>query len=247
MENQDNASIAENVARVRERIAQAGGRAGRDASEVTLAAVTKTQTAERVVEAVRAGVTVLGENYVQEARVKIPQVAALCQEDSALASVALSWRLIGHLQSNKAKYSVPLFSLTESVDNSKLAKEIAVQALKQHQSDYPVLVEVNLSGDPGRAGVPPEAALVRDFCAELAETPGLSLRGLMGIAPWSNRPDDAQPYFELLRTLWDSLPSANRQILSMGMSNDFEVAIAEGATEVRIGTALFGARPPKNT
>jgi len=249
MENENGPNIAENVARVRERIDRACQEAGRSADDVTLVAVTKTQTPARVADVIRAGVAVLGENYVQEAREKIPQVAALCQSEPGLADVKLAWHLVGHLQSNKAKYSVRLFSLTESVYNLKLAQEIAGQALKQGQSDYAVLVEVNLSGDPARFGVAPDAALVGDLCAQIAETPGLALRGLMGIAPWGADSDDSlvRNSFSLLRRLWESLPEPNRRILSMGMSNDFEAAIAEGATEVRIGTALFGARPAKNT
>jgi pyridoxal phosphate enzyme (YggS family) len=232
-------SIAENVARVRERIAVAAIRSGRVPEDVLLLGVTKTTPPEPVLAAARAGVTTLGENYVQEARIKIPEVTATAQAEG----IDLDWHLIGHLQTNKAKYCPELFSLVETVDNFLLAKELTKAASKQSRIGPRVLVEVNLSGDSARAGVSPEQAL--DFCGELLQVPGLALDGLMGIAAYNAEAEESRPAFRRLYKLWERLPPENRKILSMGMSGDFEVAIEEGATLVRIGSALFGARPAR--
>lgn len=224
--------IAANVARVRARIADAARRSGRAPTSVRLVAVTKTVDAARVAEAIAAGVQDLGENYVQEARAKIPATAAL-------TSAPICWHLIGHLQSNKAKYSVDLFSLIHSVDNYQLAQELGKHASKRGKI-LPVLVEVNLARDPERAGIPPSEAL--SLAEAVATTPGLALQGMMGMAPFGEQAEEARPYFAHLRGLFERLPETNRVILSMGMTGDFEVAIEEGATLVRIGTALFGQR-----
>jgi pyridoxal phosphate enzyme (YggS family) len=224
--------IADNVARVRERIAVSSQRAGRAPDSVRLIAVTKTIATEQVFAAFRAGVTDLGENYVQEAMAKIPAVEAELGQPP-------TWHFIGHLQSNKAKYSVQLFSLIHSVDNYHLAQEIGKQASKRGKTQA-VLVEVNLAADSGRAGVPAEAVL--DMAARVAAVPGVELQGLMGMAPITGAAEGARPFFRQLRQIWEQIPVANRRILSMGMSGDFEVAVEEGATHVRIGTALFGQR-----
>ncbi len=154
---------------------------------------------------------------------------------------SVEWHLIGHLQTNKAKYCPELFSLVETVDNFSLAKELAKAASKQDRISQRVLVEVNLSGDPARAGVSPEEAI--RFCGEVAQVPGLMLEGLMGIAAYNAGGSESRPAFRCLHSLWEQLPAENRRVLSMGMSGDFEVAIEEGATLVRIGSALFGSRP----
>jgi pyridoxal phosphate enzyme (YggS family) len=231
--------IAENVVRVRERIADAAARAGRLPEEVSLIGVTKMMPPESVLAAVRAGVTTLGENYVQEAREKIPSVQAMAEAEQR----QVDWHLIGHLQTNKAKYCPQLFSVVETVDNFSLAQELAKAASKQNKISQRVLVEVNLSGDPARAGVPPEEAI--DFCGEVAQIPGLDLEGLMGIAAYNAEAGESRPVFRRLRSLWETLPDKNRRTLSMGMSGDFEVAIEEGATLIRIGSALFGSRPSR--
>jgi len=162
------------------------------------------------------------------------------------------WHLIGHLQSNKAKYAVSLFDLIQSVDSLSLAQEIGRQAVKLGKQPQAVLIEVNLAPEVlGRAGVLPET--VNDLAAQIRETPGLELQGLMGIAPASPVADGGDPdvdraaetaraHFRKLRGLWETLPDQNRRILSMGMSGDFETAIEEGATLIRIGTAIFGRR-----
>jgi pyridoxal phosphate enzyme (YggS family) len=231
--------IAENVDRIRDRIADAAVRAGRLPEDVLLLGVTKMMPPESVLAAVRAGVTTLGENYVQEAREKIPAVQSMAEAEDR----QIDWHLIGHLQTNKAKYCPQLFSVVETVDNFALAQELAKAASKQNKISQRVLVEVNLSGDPARAGVPPEEAI--DFCGEVAQIPGLDLEGLMGIAAYNAEAGESRPAFRRLRSLWDTLPDKNRSILSMGMSGDFEVAIEEGATLVRIGSALFGSRPSR--
>ena len=214
----------------------ASSRVGRSPDEILLLGVTKTTPPDCVIAAVRAGVTTLGENYVQEAKVKIPAVNAAALSEGHPPE----WHLIGHLQTNKAKYCPELFSVVETVDNFALAKELAKAASKEGKSGQSVLVEVNLSGDSARAGISPEETL--DFCAKLAELSDLKLEGLMGIASYTADAEAARPSFSRLRSLWEKLPVENRKTLSMGMSGDFEVAIEEGTTLVRIGSAIFGAR-----
>lgn len=233
------ADITASITRVREHLARAAERAGRRPDEIQLVGVTKFVAADRVLPALRAGITAFGENYVQEAREKIPLVA------DAAAATALSrpeWHLIGRLQTNKAKYCPPLFDLVHSLDSFPLAEELGRAALKHGKTAQRVLIEVNLSGDTDRAGVAPDQALA--LCERVAQVPGLQLEGLMGIAPEGAGPEEARPFFQRLRMLWERLPDAERRILSMGMSADFETAIEEGATLVRVGTAIFGARRP---
>jgi pyridoxal phosphate enzyme (YggS family) len=216
--------IADNVARVRERIARAAARAGRQPEGITLVAVSKKQPAAAVRAALAAGVSDLGENYVQEAvekREVVPQGR---------------WHLLGHLQTNKARAAVSLFDLIESVDSVKLARTLGRQATALGKTQE-VLLQVHLGDEATKTGLPPEQA--RDAAWEIAAIPGLALRGLMGIAPLGV---DPRPHFRDLRRLFDGLPDANRQTLSMGMSGDFEIAIEEGATAVRVGTAIFGSR-----
>ena len=235
MEAPESNDINRRIAAVRERIAAAAHRANRSPETITLCAVTKTVSAGRVAAAFRAGLRDFGENYVQEAREKIPAVEqALAADDEKPI-----WHLIGHLQSNKAKYSVDLFSHIQSVDNYSLAQEIAKQAAKKEKIQS-ILLEVNLARDPARAGILPEDALT--LAEQVIALPALSLEGLMGMAPFFRESEAARPFFQELRRLYEKLPETNRRILSMGMSGDFEIAIEEGATLVRIGTALFGTR-----
>lgn len=227
--------VAENLAGIRERIRQTEMRAGRQPGSVRLVAVSKRVAPERVAAAVRAGADRLGENYVQEAREKIPIVNA-----GVGATSAPEWHLIGHLQSNKAKYAVGLFSLIQSVDSIGLAREIDRQAEKRGLVQ-PILLEVDLARSPERAGLPPET--VPKIANQIMEGfAHLELRGLMGMAPPVTDSEEARPYFRELRELQAALPERSREELSMGMSGDFEIAIEEGATLVRIGTALFGKR-----
>ena len=215
-------SVAENIARVQQQMAEAANRAGRRPEEVTLIAVTKKKPASAVLEALSAGITDVGENYVQEAAEKREQIAEG------------RWHLLGHLQSNKAKLAVTLFDLIQSVDSVKLAAALGKHSPGKRQA---ILIQVHLGDEETKTGFSPERTL--DATAEIAEIPNLSLDGLMGIAPGGA---DPRPYFQELKRLFDRLPDANRKILSMGMSGDFETAIEEGATLVRVGTAIFGAR-----
>jgi len=226
-------TVAENLKTVMDRITAAAQRAGRDPASVKLVVVTKTVTIEKIREAVSAGARLLGENRVQEAREKIAK----------LGNVA-AWHLIGRLQTNKAKYAVGLFDLVHSVDSLDLAREIDRQAAKIGKKQN-VLVEVSLAGEAQKAGVGAGDALA--LVREAAKLGNISINGLMIVPPYLEDPEAVRPYFRRLRELSDeirkeSMPGALMQELSMGMSGDFEVAVEEGATLVRVGTAIFGER-----
>jgi pyridoxal phosphate enzyme (YggS family) len=226
-------SIAENLRNVQDRIAAAAKRAGRDPSAIKLVVVTKTVAPDRIREAVAAGATILGENRVQEAKEKIEQLGSIAR-----------WHLIGHLQSNKAKYAVKLFDLIHSVDSLDLAQEIDRQAAKAVKVQN-VLIEVNIAGEASKSGV--SAADARLLVREASKLRNISIKGLMTMPPFSENPEDARPYFRKLREVAanmtkENIPGASMQELSMGMSGDFEVAVEEGATMVRVGTAIFGER-----
>ncbi len=224
-------SIRDRLRRVQERIQIAAARAGREASAIRLVAVSKMVPAESIRQALDAGVSILGENRVQEAREKI----------TALPGVA-EWHLVGHLQTNKAKLAVQLFEVIHSVDSLKLA-----QALDRHgqQTGKTVrcLIEVNLGGEESKSGSTEEA--VRPLLEGGRVLPRLRIEGLMAIPPLLPDPEQSRPFFRRLRNLRDKLEADGFQLaeLSMGMSHDFEVAVEEGATLVRIGTAIFGPRP----
>ncbi len=222
-------SIADSVARVRDRIAGAARDAGRDPASITLVAVTKTVEIARIGQAIRAGITDLGENYIQEARDKL---SALGPE--------VRWHFIGHLQSNKVRYAVGNFALIQSVDTERLGVEIGRRSAALGTLQH-ILVEVKLDPFGAKFGVEPDMAL--DLVGALAGVPGLAVDGLMGMPPLGGDPEAARPYFARLRRLYDELPVQHRVVLSMGMSGDFEQAICEGATMVRVGTAIFGHRP----
>ena len=217
--------LADNLERIRARIAAACQRAGRDVGEVLLLGVTKTVPPETIDMAVSAGLTTFGENKIQEAKAKIP-----------LVSGRAHWHFIGHLQSNKAREAVGLFDLIHSVDSLKLAGELDKWAAHtgKHQ---PILLEVNVAGEASKHGLRPED--VPGAMAQINRLVHLEVRGLMTIPPFTANPEQARPYFKQLQTLRDQLGLPE---LSMGMSHDFEVAIAEGATIVRVGAAIFGER-----
>lgn len=226
--------MKERLESVLARIRKAALDCGRDPQSVRLVAVSKTVAAERVREAIAAGVDTLGENYIQEARSKI----------DALAALPVAWHFIGHLQSNKAKYAVRLFELIHSVDSLKLALELDRQAAKAGKTQR-VLVQVNVSGEATKSGAS-EAEAGR-LVEEMGKLAHLSVEGLMTMPPFFDQPEKARPYFRALRRLRDNLqaknlPGVELRELSMGMTGDFEAAIAEGATLVRIGTAIFGER-----
>lgn len=215
------------------RIAAAAQRAGRSADDINLVAVTKTHGPEVVREAVDAGMTCFGENKVQEAAWKIP-----------LSPSCAHWQLIGHLQSNKARHAVRLFETIHSVDSIKLFDTLE-QAARQAGTRPEIYLELNVSGEPSKYGLTPEAAPeVVEHILDHAQA--LSLTGLMTMAPFDPESEHARPHFARLRQVQGELCARfglDLPHLSMGMTNDFEVAIEEGATDVRIGTALFGARP----
>jgi len=223
--------LAENVQRVRERMGKAAGRAGRPADDIVLLAVTKTIEPERVEQALEAGVTTFGESKMQEAKQKIPLVSSRAR-----------WHLIGHLQTNKARDAVDLFELIHSVDSVKLASEINRWAERAGKTQR-ILLEVNVSGEASKFGFKPD--LMREAIGQISILPRIEMAGFMTIAPYAEEPEKARPHFRRLRELRKgarqryglALPH-----LSMGMSHDFEVAIEEGATMVRIGTAIFGER-----
>ena len=207
---------------------------GRDPKTIRLVAVSKTIPANRVKEAVEMGVTDVDENYVQEARSKF----------NALATYPISWHFIGHLQSNKAKYAVRLFDLIHSVDSIKLARELNKQSEKINKIQN-ILIQVNVSQEKSKSGI--YAKDTHDLIKEIGLLENLSIKGLMTMPPFFEAPEKVRPYFSELRRLRDriareNLPGVHLDELSMGMTGDFEVAIEEGATLVRIGTAIFGKR-----
>ena len=226
-------TIAENIRAVKEKTAEAAVKAGRDPSEILLCAVTKTHPAEMINQAIRAGVTDIGENKVQEILDKYEKVEKV------------RWHMIGHLQSNKVKYIIDKVCMIHSVESLKLAREIDRRAA-QHDLGMDILIEVNTAGDEAKFGVAPEDAedLIRQI---LGECPHLRIRGLMTIAPYADDPEEVRPYFRKTRQLFERLsmiehPRLDFQYLSMGMSNDYGVAVEEGSTIIRVGSALFGAR-----
>lgn len=224
--------LAENLAVVQSRIAAACERAGRVPSEVTLLAVSKNHPAETVAEAVRLGLALFGENRVQEAKAKIP-----------LSPGRARWHFIGHLQSNKARDAVALFESIDSVDSLALAGELQKQAEKQAKT-VKMLLEVNVAGESSKFGWNPERLLAE--LARVNDFARLELHGLMTVAPYATDAEKVRPVFRRLRELRDRCADAlgaPLPVLSMGMSGDLEVAIEEGATLVRVGTALFGPRP----
>ena len=227
--------IKANIAAVQQRIAEACRRAGRAPEDVTLIAVTKTQSPERIAEAYAGGARHFGENYVQEALSKVGH--------PLLQWLDADWHFIGHLQSNKARELFPpegaRFALIQSVDSFSLARELAQRAQRRGVTAS-ILLEVKLDPAPAKFGFLPDSVLTE--AARIQEMEGIEVCGLMGMAPFSPDPEAARPYF---RQMWESyaaLPTQCQQFLSMGMTGDFETAIAEGATHVRIGTAIFGAR-----
>ena len=217
--------VAHNINQIRQRIRSAAERGGRRPEEIVLVAVSKTVEPERVEEAIGAGQTVFGESKVQEANAKIP-----------LVSGRAHWHMIGHLQSNKARHAVSLFDLIHSVDSVKLAAELNKWA-EAGGKVQAILLEVNVSGEASKFGLKPED--LESTLAQINQFSRLGVQGLMTIAPYAEKAEKARPYFRRLRELRDAL---NLRELSMGMTHDFEVAIEEGATMVRVGSAIFGER-----
>lgn len=225
--------IEENVLRVMERIEKAAKTVGRNPEEINLVAVSKTVESARIKEAIEAGVSILGENYVQEAQKKIDEIGR-----------TVSWHFVGHLQSNKAKYAIRLFDMIHSLDSISLAEELNRRAEKEGRT-MNAMIEVNLSGEATKFGA--EEARVFDIAQRVLNLSHLSLVGLMTMPPYFDSPEMSRPYFIQLRELKERMDKEGIPVkeLSMGMSNDFEIAIEEGATFVRVGTAIFGARKTK--
>ena len=227
-------SIAGNFRAVLEKVEAAAKKAGRKPGSVRLVTVSKTVAVELVREAVESGARILGENRVQEALSKM--------EAAAFSGLpAPEWHLIGTLQKNKARQAVGVFSLIHSIDSIELAREVGRQAAKKGIRQK-VLIEVNVAGEATKHGIPPEEALAA--AEEIALIPGLELKGLMCIPPFTDDPEDSRPHFIRLRELLADINKAGIPVseLSMGMTQDYEVAAEEGATLVRVGTAIFGAR-----
>ena len=229
--------IPENIAEVHERIATAAQRAGRRPGEIALMAVTKTHPPERIREAYAAGLRLFGENRVQEFAGKAPALADLAGAE---------WHMIGHLQTNKAGKAAELFSAVDSIDSVKLAEKLdaAARSLGKKLS---VLVEVNVGGEAAKSGASPASHDLEELLLAAPRLESLDFRGLMTVPPYTEDSEQARPYFRKLRELRDAiaarkLPAIEMRTLSMGMSHDFAIAIEEGSTCIRIGTAIFGER-----
>ena len=229
--------IARNIAAVQERIAAAARRAGRPPEEIALMAVSKTFPPDAIREAYQAGQRLFGENRVQEFAEKAPALRDLAGAE---------WHLIGHLQSNKAGKAAELFAAVDSVDSLRLAEKLNAAAQKANQR-LKVLIEINVGGEAAKSGAAPGSEELEQMLAAVAQLEALQVLGLMTIPPFAEDPQQARPFFRRLRELRNQiaarrLPGISLDVLSMGMSHDFEVAIEEGSTCVRLGTAIFGER-----
>ena len=230
---------------------RAARKAGRDPTEIKLVAVSKTVEAARIKEAIKAGVSILGENYIQEAQKKIEEIGRPACTEPASRSLAegrrfgegrpVSWHFIGHLQSNKAKYAIRFFDMIHSLDSNPLAEELNRRA-EQADRVIKVMIEVNLSKEATKFGTDEERLL--NLCKRIQNLKNLSLEGLMTMPPYFDSPEMSRPYYMALRELKERMTKEGIPMkeLSMGMSNDFEIAVEEGATYVRVGTAIFGPR-----
>ncbi len=230
-------SLPENIEAIRQRIESAARRAGRRPEEIVLMAVTKTHPAERIREAHAAGLRLFGENRVQEFGGKAAALANLADAE---------WHMIGHLQTNKAGKAAELFHAVDSVDSLKLAEKLNAAALALDQR-LSVLIEINVGGEAAKSGVAPDSRELEELLRAAPRFEALEFRGLMTVPPFTDDPEGARSYFRKLRELRDAiaarkLPALRMDVLSMGMSHDFEVAIEEGSTCVRVGTAIFGER-----
>jgi PLP dependent protein len=251
MEGWGDAALAESLHAVRGRMAAASARAGRPAAETRLVAVTKTVPAERLLAALALGLRVFGENRVQEARDKHARLAQLAEADPQAARLLadVRWELIGHLQTNKAARALDLFARVQSVDSLRLAEALSARAEALGRT-LPILLEVNIGQEESKSGFAPDAPELVAAARAIAALPGLRAEGLMTVAPITERLEQARPFFRALRALRDQLRAeaplgdeGGWPELSMGMTDDFEVAIEEGATSIRVGRGLFGARP----
>jgi len=232
-------SIADNIAEVRKKVEAAARRVGRSVSDIAVMAVTKTQPPERIREACAVGQRLFGENRVQEFAAKA----------GSLQDLQAEWHMIGHLQTNKAAKAAELFRAVDSLDSLKLAERLDAAA-RQFGGELDVLLEINVGGEAVKSGVAADSPALEELLLAAPRLEALSLRGLMTVPPFTDDPQDARPYFRKLRELRDriatrKLPAVAMDQLSMGMSHDFEIAIEEGSTCVRVGTAIFGERRKK--
>jgi pyridoxal phosphate enzyme (YggS family) len=234
-------TVANNLDAIHQRMARAARRAGRNPDDVRLMAVSKTIAVERIVEAYRAGQRLFGENRVQEFAEKSPLLTELHD---------VEFHMIGHLQSNKVAKASEIFQAVDSVHSAKLAERLNAAAEKLGKA-LDVLIEINTGGEAAKSGIAPESGELERILAEAAQWPNLRLRGLMTVPPFTENPEGARPYFRQVRELRDRLaalatPAVKLDVLSLGMSHDFEIAIEEGSTCVRVGTAIFGERKSSN-
>ncbi len=231
-------TVSENIDHLRARIARAAQRIGRDPDEIKLVAVAKTFTVDHILAVTDTGITDIGENRVQEADRKIEEINRRNPQNE------ITWHLVGHLQTNKVKKAVGLFELIQSVDSLHLAREID-RRCRNIGKEQRVLVQINTSGEETKFGLSPKETL--NFIKEICRYPGLKVTGLMTIGLFTPDPEKVRPCFRLLRGLFEevkdvNIPEVGMGILSMGMTDDFEVAIEEGANLLRIGRAIFGER-----
>jgi hypothetical protein len=231
-------SVSKNIARIQESIRAAAHRSGRKAEEITLMAVSKTFPARQISEAYQAGLRVFGESKVQEFSGKAETLREL---------VNAEWHMIGHLQTNKAGKAVELFSAVDSLDSLRLAEKLN-SAAKQLGKKLAVLIEINVGGEAAKSGIAPDSPELEEILQSAHKLDHLGFGGLMTVPPFGENAEEARSYFRQLRELRDRIaarriPVVNMDTLSMGMSHDFEVAIEEGSTCVRVGTAIFGERP----
>ncbi len=234
-------SIAENLGRIHDRMAAAARRANRNPDDVQLMAVCKTMPVEAIGEAYAAGQRLFGENRVREFADKWPHLRPLARAE---------WHMIGHLQSNKAKPAAELFTAVDSLDSISLGSKLNAAAARAGKT-LPVLLELNIGGEESKSGLRPDGGALDELLRAALGWDHLEIRGLMAIPPFTDDPDGARPFFRVLKQYRDkiaarTLPGIRMDVLSMGMSHDFEVAIEEGSTCVRIGTAIFGERSKEN-
>lgn len=229
--------ITENIADVREKIDAAARCAGRNPNEITLIAVSKTFPAESIREAYQSGLRIFGESRVQEFTAKTGALSDLQN---------IEWHMIGHLQTNKAAKALELFQAVDSLDSLRLAQKLNAAAEVLNKK-LPVLIEINVGGEAAKTGIAPDSQELENILQAAPGLAHLEIRGLMTVPPYTEDPEGARPFFRKLRSLRDQitarhLPKISMEVLSMGMSHDFEVAIEEGSTCVRVGTAIFGKR-----
>ena len=230
-------TIADRIAQLRDDIAAAAHRAGRDPEEISLMAVSKGFPPETIQEAYQAGIRLFGENRVQEFFAKKPGLVPLS---------GASWHLIGHLQSNKATRALDLFDAIDSLDSLRLARKLD-HAARESSKRVPVLIEINIGGEEAKSGVSPDSEELQELLNMAPQLTGLEFRGLMTIPPYRDDPNHSRPYFRKMRGVFDRLAQLKieglaLETLSMGMSHDFQIAVEEGATCIRVGTAIFGER-----